>query len=467
MRVLKRTIRRLLEVSSFRFIVLFLVVAVLVSVMIVLTIDFAWDGRFNPELEFAGVLTPFLDGLLLVVFVTAMFGEIREEADRREAAERILNEAQRIAKIGNWSLELKTDTLNWSEEAFRIFEIDSPHFGASYEAFLDLVHPQDRERVNEAYRRSLKDKGPYQISHRLLMKDGRIKQVLEQGETFYDPSGEPLRTIGTVQDITASQQAEDAIRKLNEELEEKVRQRTQKLLEMQDELVRKEKLAVLGQVADSVGHELRNPLGVLSNAVYFLKTVLPESDETVCEYLDIMNGEIANANRIVSELLDAVRNKPSHVQSIAVKELIDLALRECNIPPQIQVIRDFSPQLPSLQVDINQLQQALRNLVGNAVEAMPGGGELEFDAFEDEASNTLSLSVRDSGIGIREENMGSLFQPLFTTKSRGIGLGLMVVKNLTEANGGRVIAHSEWGKGSTFTLILPIDQSLRCKREEG
>lgn len=198
----EKAVHRLLNVNPFWFAAIFLAFAMLVSVLIVMAIDLLWDGKFNPELEFAGVVTPLLDGLLCIIFILAMLNQLRAEVARRETAERILNEAQRIAKIGNWTLDLSENRLVWSEEIFRIFEIDSQQFGASYEAFNEAIHPEDRSMVDEAYRTSLQTRLPYNISHRLLMKDGRIKYVIERAETIYNAQREPLRSIGTVQDVT-------------------------------------------------------------------------------------------------------------------------------------------------------------------------------------------------------------------------------------------------------------------------
>jgi signal transduction histidine kinase len=332
-RVMKQAVYRLLKLSSLRFAVLLLLVAVLVSVMIVLTIDWLWDGRFNAELEFAGVVTPFLDGLFLVVFVNAMLDEIREEVARRKVAE-------------------------------------------------------------------------------------------------------------------------DAIRRLSEELEAKVQQRTQQLLAAQEELVRKEKLALLGQIADTVGHELRNPLGVMNNAVYFLQTVLTDADDPTKEYLGIIKDEIADAERIVSDLLDAVRTKPPHPEIVVVAELLQRTLRKCDVPSSVSVRANIPPML-SIRVDPLQIHQVLWNLISNGIEAMPQGGELEISADADPAAKTVTLSIKDNGSGIAPEQQAKLFQPMFTTKARRVGLGLVVVKNLTQVNGGSVAVQSELGKGSMFSVTLP------------
>lgn len=141
--------------------------------------------------------------------------ESKRASEELQRSERSLREAQRLALIGNWELDLVRDALTWSDEIYRIFEIDPTEFGASYEAFLAAIHPDDRESVNRAYTDSVRDRTPYSIRHRLRMKDGRIKYVQERCETFYDAEGRPQRSIGTVQDVTDRQHAEDALRLAN------------------------------------------------------------------------------------------------------------------------------------------------------------------------------------------------------------------------------------------------------------
>ena len=315
---------------------------------------------------------------------------------------------------------------------------------------VDDIHPEeDLPNVNHQFER--------QVKGEITLATLPVKR--KDGSVFYaDINASPVALggqdylIGVFRDITERMLAEEQIRKLNDELQEKVQQ----LLEAQDELVRKEKLSTLGQVAGSVGHELRNPLGVMNNAVYFLQTVLSDADDTIREYLRIIKDEIGNADRIVGDLLDSVRTKPPQRQRVMVESLIEPVLHTITVPDGIRVITNLPATLPPLQVDPAQVQQVFRNLISNGIDAMPNGGNLEITALEDAAHKGLEVKIGDSGIGIAPEHIAKLFQPLFTTKAGGIGLGLVVVKNLTENNGGGVAVESEPGKGTLFTVTLPL-----------
>ena len=148
----------------------------------------------------------------------AMATDLDGASQELRHSEATMKEAQRIARVGNWELDLESNLLSWTEEAYRIFEIDPAAFSASYEAFLDVVHPDDRAFVDKAYTDSVKNRTPYDIVHRLLMKDGRVKFVNERCETSYDAAGRPLRSIGTTQDVTERKRAENALVESNEML---------------------------------------------------------------------------------------------------------------------------------------------------------------------------------------------------------------------------------------------------------
>ena len=229
---------------------------------------------------------------------------------------------------------------------------------------------------------------------------------------------------------------------------------TDRLRTAQDALVKKEQQALLGQVAASIGHELRNPLGSMSNAVYFLQAMDAGSDARVKEYLGIIRDEISRSERIVADLTDAVQTRPPVLAAHGVADLIDQVLGKCVPPAGVTVRLDLPATLPAVRVDVGQIRQAFENLVGNAFDAMPEGGALEIRAAE--SAGAVTVEVCDSGSGIAPADMARVFQPLFTTKARGIGLGLVVARNLVEANGGTLEAESHQGKGATFSVTLPV-----------
>lgn len=239
-------------------------------------------------------------------------------------------------------------------------------------------------------------------------------------------------------------------------LEEMVEDRTKDLEIAHEALIRTEKLAFLGELAGGVGHELRNPLGVITNAVYYLQSIQPMSEEKLKEYLDIISIETRGASRIVSDLLDFARINHTEKEIVAIPEMIKALLEKQPAPQNITVETQFPEDLPSACIDEHQIKQVLINLVTNAYQAMPDGGVLTISTKIQDGK--LRLAIKDTGVGMSEEIKMRLFEPLFTTKARGIGLGLAISNRLTEANGGSILVESEEGKGAEFIVSLPIGE---------
>jgi len=247
--------------------------------------------------------------------------------------------------------------------------------------------------------------------------------------------------------------SEQALQTYSEELETRVEERTKELHDAQDRLVRREKLAILGQLAGGVGHELRNPLGVISNACYYLQTTLTDADEKTTEYLGIIDSEVSRSTKIISDLLDFSRTKASERQEVTIAELVASVLNRQPPPSQVEITNAVRDDLSAVYVDEAQIVQVLGNIISNAYQAMPEGGKLTIESKEREGR--VDLSFTDTGCGISKENMSRLFEPLFTTKERGIGLGLATSKSLLDVNGGHIEVTSEEGQGTTFIVTLP------------
>jgi signal transduction histidine kinase len=280
----------------------------------------------------------------------------------------------------------------------------------------------------------------------------------------------------------------------------RVMERTKELDEAQERLIRMEKMAILGQLASRVGHELRNPLAAIKNAVYFLNMVLEEPDPKVKEMLEILEKKVDTCERIISGLLDFGRTKPPAWRKADINDIVQGVLSRISVPENVEVVSQLDEALPIIRADPDQLGQAFGNIILNAIQAMPEGGRLvvktsansdfgeppglsasteastvssaeplgevsgrrlsrSVELSEAHSPEWLTVSFADTGMGVPEENLGKLFEPLFTTKAKGIGLGLAVTKTLVEGHGGTIEVQSELGKGSTFTVQLPISVS--------
>jgi len=244
---------------------------------------------------------------------------------------------------------------------------------------------------------------------------------------------------------------------------DRTRELQQALVELesaQDTLVRRERLAILGQLAGGVGHELRNPLGVMTNALYYLDASLRDAAPDVKEYLGILKGQVTLSEKIVGDLLDYARVKQPRRERIALGELATEQIARVGPPAGVRVDADIPADLPLIQADRAQIGQVLLNLVTNAVQAMDGSGgvstaEGTLTVRASSVNGSVRLDISDTGAGIAPENMARIFEPLFTTKPRGIGLGLAVSRSLARANGGDIDVSSRPGAGATFSLVLP------------
>ncbi|MCI0591519.1 MAG: ATP-binding protein [Gammaproteobacteria bacterium] len=260
--------------------------------------------------------------------------------------------------------------------------------------------------------------------------------MLLNARRTYSKANETPFILLAIEDITARKRAE------------------KELKEAQEELMRNERLVILGQLAGGVAHELRNPLGAIKNATYFLNLAIEQPDSEEKEALDVLKNEVAISERIISSLLDFARPRTPTREKVDVNDLIQETLARISVPVNIRVTCTLAQELPPVLVDPYQLSQVFRNLFHNARQAMPNGGRL---VVKTEATEPgwVAVIIADTGEGIAKENLDRIYEPLFTTKAKGIGLGLAVVKTLVERHNGTIEVTSEVGTGSTFTVKLP------------
>jgi signal transduction histidine kinase len=251
---------------------------------------------------------------------------------------------------------------------------------------------------------------------------------------------------------------EQSLRGYYEELEKEVDIRTKDLEQIQEKLIRSERLAAVGELASGVGHELRNPLNVIRNCAYLLNMALTgKSDEEAGNTLKVLDKQIDIANKIVTDLLDFTRIKPASQVRADLKNIVEESLSWINIPEQIKVNVNLNGNAGTIKTDPEQMSRVFSNIVSNAAQSMNGkGGEVNITAAADD--KYISVMFTDTGCGIPEENMQKIFEPLFTTKPKGIGLGLAISKRLVEQNGGKIEVASQVGKGTTFTVKIPVEQ---------
>jgi signal transduction histidine kinase len=238
-----------------------------------------------------------------------------------------------------------------------------------------------------------------------------------------------------------------------EALEESMRE----LEHTQEQLVRSERLAAIGELASVVGHELRNPLGVITNAHYLLRNVLQrkDPDPDADRHLATAEREVGAATLIVSDLLDYARAREPVTSAVDVADLISEVQSVLPAPPEVTVVRADEPGLPSVRADRDQLRQVLLNVLSNAYEAVgPNGGTVTIRTASTDAK--VSIAVADTGVGMDDETRAQMFEPFFTRKTRGTGLGLAVTRRIVDSHGGVIDIDSTPGRGTTFTVDFPV-----------
>jgi signal transduction histidine kinase len=241
-------------------------------------------------------------------------------------------------------------------------------------------------------------------------------------------------------------------------LENTLKERPEQLQQTQDKLVKSERLAAIGELAGMVGHDLRNPLTAIKNATYFIRKKLPpDSDETIKDMFKIIDNAILHADKIINDLLQYSREIQLELVECTPKSLLEEALSLIKVPCRVKIV-DKTQKEPRFKADKNKIAMAFVNLLKNAIDAIPTIGNIKVKSAYN--NGNVKISFADTGIGIPKEKLSTLFSPLITTKAQGMGFGLAICKRMVEAHQGRITVESTPGKGTTFTITLPLEPKL-------
>jgi PAS domain S-box-containing protein len=285
---------------------------------------------------------------------------------------------------------------------------------------------------------------------------------MEVGTRFIKKNGKVKSVVNIFRDITARKRMENELKRYSEHLAELVKERARQLEEAQEHLLRSERLATIGELATMVGHDLRNPLQSIENAAYYLNNELqllapslPNPQKTM-EMLQAINNSVNYAAKILRELQDFSATRTPILKKTNINNIVRDTLQQTQTSNNVELQTEMG-NLPEIEVDEDQIKRVFMNLAVNGIQAMEnGGGTLTVSTKQ--TKGFVEISFKDTGTGISMENLQKLFNPLFTTKARGMGMGLSICKKFVQGHGGSIEVETEEGKGSTFRVKLPLTQ---------
>jgi len=373
---------------------------------------------------------------------------VRESAEALRRSEAYLAESQKLSHTGTWAFN-PTTTLYWSEENYRIWGFDPLQGLPSRETVWLRIHPGDRDRVLEEVREALRQKKNYAGEFRILLPNGTIKYIEATSRHIFSVHGELVEVVGTHVDVTERQRA---------------RKERERLRQLEADLAHMNRLSTMGELAASLAHEVKQPIAAARNnaraALNFLDRCPPDLGE-VREALGCVVGDADRAGHIVDRVRDHIKKAPPQQDRFdlnkAVNEVIALARSEVannGVSVQARLAEGLSP----VQGDRVQLQQIVLNLILNAIEAMSSvddGVRQLLISSEQSQADRVFVAVRDSGPGIDPEHLERVFEAFYTTKSRGIGMGLSICRSIIDAHGGRLWAEANEPRGAVFQFTLP------------
>jgi PAS domain S-box-containing protein len=416
------------------------------------------SGRFEPfEKEYTrkdGSRVPVLIGGATfeeggnqgVAFVLDLTERKRaEQALMRSEA--YLAEAQKLTHTGSWAWDPRTETVLYcSEEMFRIFGLDPRESLPSRDNFRQQIHPEDRDWVRKRFEESLRERVDSSAEYRVLLPDGTVRHINASGHVVLSEDGELIEFVGTAVDVTERKRAEETVH------------------EVQMQLAHSNRVATMGQLSASITHEVNQPITAAVTYALAARRFLsadPPNLHEVDDALSLVVKEGHRAGEVVERIRALIKKVPARKDAVAINDAIleVMALARTEVANNsVSVRTQFAEGLPRVQGDRVRLQQVMLNLIVNAIQSMSGvedgNRELHISTVSIEPEG-VCVAVRDTGHGLRPENLPRLFEPFYTTKPDGMGMGLSICRSIIEAHGGRLWATSCEPRGALFQFTIP------------
>ena len=375
-----------------------------------------------------------------------------EDRKRAEAAlmqsEAYLAEAQRLSQTGSWAWTPgKGDIRYWSEECYRILGFDPRGGRPRFETFFQRIHPDDQPKVNETVEAAAREKAEFELDYRIVHPGGENRNVHTIGHPVLSPSGDLVEFVGTVIDVTEGKKSEEE---------------RERLSQLEVELAHINRVSMMGELAASIGHEIKQPIAAaVTNArtcLRWLKRDQPDLEEAR-EAASRMVEDALRSAEIINRTTALYKKSAPQRELVNVNEVINeivVILRNEAARYGVSIRSDLAADVPTVTGDRVQLQQVLMNLIINAIDAMKGtGGVREMTIVSRcSADDELFVSVSDTGVGLPPEK-DRIFDAFFTTKPHGTGMGLAISRTIIESHGGRLSATSNPGRGASFFFTLP------------
>ena len=405
------------------------------------------DGEYRwlsdqgvPRYDAQGTFVGYIGSCVDVTELMTKDEALRQSEERMRLAAAAVN-------LGIWEWHLATNEI-WATNARRAV-LGWPSTGkVTFEDFMSQVHPEDRSRIQQTINDALCDGKDYESEYRLVLPDGIVRWMSTRGSIQFDTAGKPSRLLGISIDITARKQAELEAQRGRAELSHLSR------------------VALMGEMSASIAHELNQPLsGILSNAAAGQRFI-DRGDFDLHEVRELL-GDIISDGRRASDVVRGIRGMVKKEQltrrSVNLNEVVMDAWRMASpdaLLHSCQLETSLDPNLPAIDGDPVQLQQVLLNLAINAFDAMRdtlASKRKVLIATQSNGDGTVRTSVRDYGVGISEEMQDRLFDPFFSTKTEGLGMGLAIVRSIVESHGGTITAENADGGGTRFEFVLPVN----------